>query len=88
MMENDDSQHYAGARLSVTVGATGQRIHTLIDDTQPLIRANLLQIKRDPMVEALFGAAKRKRVRKSTEGRLPASPGILPKPQSKKANHR
>jgi hypothetical protein len=88
-MENDDSHHYAGARLSVTVGATGQRIHTLIDDTQPLIRANHLQIKRDPMVEALFGVAKRKRIRKSAAGRLPASPpGICPKPQSKKANHR
>jgi hypothetical protein len=89
MMENDDSHHYAGARLSVTVGATGQRIHMLIDDTQPMIRANLLQIRRDPMVEALFGSAKRKKPRKNGEEHVPGSKaGINPKPQNKRANHR
>jgi hypothetical protein len=89
MMENDDSYHYAGAKLSVTVGTSGQRIHMLIDDTQQMIRANLLQIRRDPMVEALFGAAKLKKPRKSSAGHLPATPSAInPKPQNKRANHR
>ena len=43
--------------MSVTVDRNGYRIHTLIDDTDLPVRVNRDPVKRDPMVEALFGSA-------------------------------
>lgn len=49
--------YYDGPTLSVTVNREGARVHRLIDDTIYPTRAKKLNIRRDPMVEALFGAA-------------------------------
>jgi hypothetical protein len=48
---------YHGPTLSVTVNREGVRLHRLIDDTIPQARACKIKVRRDPMVEALFGAA-------------------------------
>lgn len=56
-MEKCESQRERGALLSVTVDGNGYRIHTLIDDTERTLRASRLPVRRDPMVEALFGPA-------------------------------
>lgn len=45
-----------GPGLSVTVSREGARIHRLIDDVAYPLRASKAAIRRDPMVEALFGA--------------------------------
>lgn len=42
--------------LSVTISREGARIHRLIDDVAYPLRASKAAIRRDPMVEALFGA--------------------------------
>lgn len=55
-MELMTIDHYCGPTLSVTVSREGSRIHRLIDDISLPLRANKLTIRRDPMVEALFGA--------------------------------
>ncbi len=55
LMTMDD---YRGPTLSVTISREGSRIHRLIDDIIQPLRANKLTIRRDPMVEALFGAAR------------------------------
>lgn len=56
-MEKYEQNRSPGARLSVTVDRNGYRIHTLIDDTNRPIRANRTLVRRDRMVEALFGPA-------------------------------
>jgi hypothetical protein len=48
---------YQGPTLSVTVNGEGARVHRLIDDTLHPVRAHKTVARRDPMVEALFGAA-------------------------------
>jgi hypothetical protein len=48
---------YRGPTLSVTVSREGARIHRLIDDVTYPLRASKAAIRRDPMVEALFGVA-------------------------------
>lgn len=53
-MAND---FYDGPALSVTINREGARVHRLIDDTIYPTRAKKMNIRRDPMVEALFGAA-------------------------------
>jgi hypothetical protein len=53
-MAND---YYDGPTLSVTINREGARVHRLIDDTIYPTRAKKMNIRRDPMVEALFGAA-------------------------------
>ena len=58
-MEKCEPNRNQGALLSVTVDPNGYRIHTLIDDTDRPVRANRTLIRRDPMVEALFGPAAR-----------------------------
>ena len=54
-MELMTMDHYSGPTLSVTISREGSRIHRLIDDITLPLRANKLTIRRDPMVEALFG---------------------------------
>lgn len=49
--------YYNGPTLSVTISREGSRIHRLIDDICQPLRANKTTVRRDPMVEALFGAA-------------------------------
>ena len=46
-----------GSILNVTVGANGQRIYMLADETHHAIRPHSEPIRRDPLVAALFGAA-------------------------------
>jgi len=48
---------YRGPTLSVTISREGARIHRLIDDVTYPLRASKASIRRDPMVEALFGVA-------------------------------
>ncbi|MYM66710.1 hypothetical protein GTP45_07700 [Pseudoduganella sp. FT55W] len=43
--------------LSITTKRDGARIHRLIDDTHYPTRTRQPEIRRDPMVAALFGAA-------------------------------
>jgi DNA-binding IclR family transcriptional regulator len=47
-----------GSILNVTVGANGQRIYMLADETHHAIRSHSEPVQRDPLVAALFGAAK------------------------------
>ncbi|CAN7618446.1 hypothetical protein [Duganella sp. LjRoot269] len=54
--------NYCGPTLSVTISREGSRIHRLIDDISLPLRANKLTIRRDPMVEALFGAPSKRSV--------------------------
>lgn len=42
--------------LSITTRRDGARVHRLIDDTYYVTRNKQPEIRRDPMVEALFGA--------------------------------
>lgn len=56
-MEKCESNRNQGALMSVTVDPNGYRIHTLIDDIIRPIRSTSDLVKRDPMVEALFGPA-------------------------------
>lgn len=42
--------------LSITTRRDGARVHRLIDDTYYVNRNKQPEIRRDPMVEALFGA--------------------------------
>jgi biotin operon repressor len=46
-----------GSILNVTVGANGQRIYMLADETHHAIRPHSEPVHRDPLVAALFGAA-------------------------------
>lgn len=46
-----------GSILNVTVGANGQRIYMLADETHHAIRPHSEPVQRDPLVAALFGAA-------------------------------
>ncbi|MBV6323284.1 hypothetical protein [Duganella violaceipulchra] len=57
---------YSGPTLSVTISREGSRIHRLVDDIIQPLRANKLTIRRDPMVEALFGAASPRKVAAET----------------------
>lgn len=50
---------YSGPTLSVTISREGSRVHQLIDDTVYPRRPRKVEVRRDPMVEALFGAAMR-----------------------------
>lgn len=43
--------------LSVTINRQGARIHRIIDDITYPTRTRKPEIRRDPMVAALFGAA-------------------------------
>lgn len=43
--------------LSITTNREGNRVHRLIDDTLFPTRPKKVQVRRDPMVAALFGAA-------------------------------
>ncbi|MYN16444.1 hypothetical protein GTP81_06725 [Rugamonas sp. FT107W] len=56
-MESIIETFYNGPTLSVTISREGSRIHRLIDDICQPLRANKTIVRRDPMVEALFGAA-------------------------------
>lgn len=56
-MESMAEDFYNGPTLSVTISREGSRVHRLIDDTCYPLRASKLTVRRDPMVEALFGAA-------------------------------
>ncbi|MES2164065.1 MAG: hypothetical protein V4476_23155 [Pseudomonadota bacterium] len=56
-MELMTMDSYSGPTLSVTISREGSRVHRLVDDIIQPLRANKLTIRRDPMVEALFGAA-------------------------------
>lgn len=56
-MEKYEPNRRQGALLNVTVDPNGYRIHTLIDDINHPIRANRTLVRRDLMVEALFGPA-------------------------------
>lgn len=57
MKQKSDSRQ-CGATLSVTISREGARIHRLIDDVNYPLRLSKAAVRRDPMVEALFGAAK------------------------------
>lgn len=46
-----------GSSLHVTIGAAGQRIYMLADETHHAVRPHCEPIRRDPLVAALFGAA-------------------------------
>lgn len=48
---------YHGPMLSITTNRDGNRVHRLIDDTLFPTRPKKVLVRRDPMVEALFGAA-------------------------------
>lgn len=56
-METYEPNRRPGALLSVTVAPNGNRIHRLIDDITHPMRANPTLVRRDRMVEALFGPA-------------------------------
>ena len=58
-MKQPLSDFYHGPKLSVTVNPEGARIHRLIDDAMHTARPKKTAVRRDPMVEALFGAAVR-----------------------------
>ena len=58
-MKNPPSDMYHGPALSVTINHDGARIHRLIDDAVNTARPKKTPVRRDPMVEALFGAAVR-----------------------------
>ncbi|WP_338845648.1 hypothetical protein V8J88_18185 [Massilia sp. W12] len=51
------SASQGGSMLSLTIGANGQRIYMLADETHHAIRPNCDPVRRDPLVAALFGAA-------------------------------
>lgn len=59
-MELMADDFYHGPTLSVTISQEGARVHRLIDDTVQPLRASKREVRRDPMVEALFGAADRR----------------------------
>lgn len=54
-MDEYDARHYAGPTLNITVNREGHRVHRLADDEPLRFRAHECQIRRDPMVAALFG---------------------------------
>lgn len=56
-MEHTTQDTYEGPALSMTVSREGNRIHRLIDDTNYPVRPSTVEVRRDPMVAALFGAA-------------------------------
>jgi hypothetical protein len=60
--------------LSITTKRDGARIHRLIDDTHYPTRNRKPEIRRDPMVEALFGAA--------TVPKGPSESPFRPKPRA------
>lgn len=51
------ADYYDGPTMSITTNREGARVHRLADDTVYPTRAKKFDIRRDPMVEALFGAA-------------------------------
>lgn len=69
-MAND---YYDGPTLSVTINREGARVHRLIDDTVYPTRAKKMNIRRDPMVEALFGAAAKHPPRATTTRKIKAA---------------
>ncbi|MBV7537529.1 hypothetical protein KW842_17315 [Duganella sp. sic0402] len=69
-MAND---YYDGPTLSVTINREGARVHRLIDDTIYPTRAKKMNIRRDPMVEALFGAAAEHPPRATTGRKIKAA---------------
>lgn len=60
-MNQHHSSRGQGPALNVTVDRDGTRIHRLIDDVIYPVRASRAIARRDPMVEALFGAPKARR---------------------------
>lgn len=56
-MNQLSNDFYHGPTLRVTINRQGIRLHRLIDDAIPHARACKIKVRRDPMVEALFGAA-------------------------------
>ncbi|KQW93574.1 hypothetical protein ASC94_13255 [Massilia sp. Root418] len=54
-MDEYDARCYAGPKLTITVNREGHRVHRLADDEPLRFRAHDCQIRRDPMVAALFG---------------------------------
>ena len=56
-MKQLSNDFYHGPALRVTINRQGVRMHRLIDDAIPHARACKIKVRRDPMVEALFGAA-------------------------------
>lgn len=57
-MDECEARHYVGPKLSVTVSREGHRVHRLIDDEPLRNRSGDCLVRRDPMVEALFGASR------------------------------
>lgn len=55
-MNYSEDECYSGPTLSISVNREGNRVHRLIDDTLFQNRSNKIEIRRDPMVAALFGA--------------------------------
>lgn len=55
-MKQRADDFYHGPTLRVTINSAGVRLHRLIDDAIPQARACKIKVRRDPMVEALFGA--------------------------------
>lgn len=68
-MEKNEPSRNPGTLLSITVDRNGYRIHTLIDDTDLPIRTNRGPVRRDPMVQALFGAGSATRPKKCDKTR-------------------
>ena len=60
MNEHVPSQGRESA-LNITIDRDGTRIHRLVDDVIYPVRASRAIARRDPMVEALFGAPKVRR---------------------------
>lgn len=57
-MNQHEAHQARGPALNVTIERDGTRVHRLVDDVVYPVRASRAVAKRDPMVEALFGAAK------------------------------
>ncbi|MYN10172.1 hypothetical protein [Pseudoduganella aquatica] len=56
-MDECDAHNYAGPTLVCTVSGDGYRVHRLVDDQPYRFKDSKCQVRRDPMVAALFGAA-------------------------------
>ncbi|MES2149584.1 MAG: hypothetical protein V4508_07295 [Pseudomonadota bacterium] len=49
--------HPSEVTMSSTINSEGYRVMRLIDDTSYPLKKNQAVVRRDPLVEALFGAA-------------------------------
>jgi hypothetical protein len=60
-MNQHASRRGRDSALNITIDRDGTRIHRLIDDVIYPVRASRAIARRDPMVEALFGAPNARR---------------------------